>query len=140
MSTTELTNKFSRNLKLLREARGFSKSELARKIWGTMTDSRGYEVARNRDRIGTWEAGKSAPAADNLLLLSRTLDVSVAELAPDLAAQHAPGANTASLAIHSVEGEPGRVVLRVNMVLPAQVAFEIARLIHSNADGVAEVA
>jgi transcriptional regulator with XRE-family HTH domain len=130
-----LTTKFSRNLALLREAGGLSKSELARRIWGTITDNRGYEVAKNRDRIGAWESGKAVPTADNILLLAKHFRIPASELAPDLMAQSAPDASLASVAIQTLDGDPGRVVLRVNIVLPAKVAYQIAGMIHEATTG-----
>ncbi len=42
---------FGRRVHDLRMARGMSQSDLARAIGGTTKDARGYDVARNRDRI-----------------------------------------------------------------------------------------
>lgn len=57
--------------------RRISASDLARGVWGTMTDPRGYEVARNRDRIGHYLSGKSYPAMENLKKIAKVLGVDV---------------------------------------------------------------
>jgi len=49
--------KFATRLYELRTEAGMSMSDLARKIWGTTTDARGYPVAKNKDRISRWEKG-----------------------------------------------------------------------------------
>jgi transcriptional regulator with XRE-family HTH domain len=125
----ELVGSFTRNIRTLREAMQISKSELARRIWGTVIDSRGYEVSRNRDRIGAWESGKAVPTPANLLLLAQVFKVTVAELAPDLVARNAPSSSNSALALQSVDGDPGKVILRINMTLPMSVAFDIVKLL-----------
>jgi len=123
-----LSRHVSANIKTLRRAKGWSQSDLAKKLWGTTLDSRGYTVARNRDRISAWEMGRAAPTPDNLLLLSEALGVSPVELAPDVvsrSAAHAP----AALSLQILEENPDQAHLRVNMVLPSDVASEIMGLI-----------
>ena len=56
-------------------------SEIARRVWGTNKDIRGYEVARNRDRIGHYLAGRSYPEAENLKKLAEAVGVAVETLA-----------------------------------------------------------
>jgi hypothetical protein len=70
------------------------------------------------------------PTADNVILLAKHFNLAPSELAPDLVAQGAPDASVASVAIQTLDGDPGRVVLRVNIVLPAKVAYQIAQIIH----------
>ena len=57
-----------------------SASEVARRIWGESTDSRGYAVAKNRDRIGHYLAGTSYPEPKNLAELAKAVGVPVEEL------------------------------------------------------------
>lgn len=57
-----------------------SASEVARRVWGTMKDSRGYEVARNRDRIGHYLSGTSYPEQANLEALAQAVGLSVEDL------------------------------------------------------------
>ena len=60
-----------------------SASEVARRVWGTTTDTRGYTVASNRDRIGHYLAGTSYPEPENLAKLARALNLPVEDLAVD---------------------------------------------------------
>jgi ribosome-binding protein aMBF1 (putative translation factor) len=52
---------FADQLYAARIAKGWSQSELARQVWGELTTKAGRKVARNRDRISTYEKGKSWP-------------------------------------------------------------------------------
>jgi transcriptional regulator with XRE-family HTH domain len=58
-----------------------SASEVARRVWGTTKDRRGYDVARNRDRIGHYLSGKSYPEPENLAKLAEALGVTVEDIA-----------------------------------------------------------
>jgi hypothetical protein len=58
-----------------------SASEVARRVWGTNKDARGYDVAKNRDRIGHYLAGVSYPEPENLQKLATAVDLPVEALA-----------------------------------------------------------
>jgi len=64
----------------LMAARNMRPSDVARRVWGGAIDSRGYHVARGRDRIGEYLAGRALPDPQNLALLAEALDVPVEEL------------------------------------------------------------
>lgn len=64
-------------------AGGVSASELARRVWGTIKDTRGYDVPRNRDRVGHYLRGTSHPNAANLAKIATALNVPVTELTGD---------------------------------------------------------
>ena len=81
-----MNNYFAKNLKYLREIRGWSQSELARQT------TRVCEIY-NRDlpddkkikpitqaSIARWEAGENSPSIDNLVILEETLFVKLPEL------------------------------------------------------------
>ena len=68
-----MTASFAATLRQLMLDRKMSRSMLARKVWGTVKDKRGYDVARNRDRIGHYLTGKSFPAPDNLKKIAKAL-------------------------------------------------------------------
>jgi transcriptional regulator with XRE-family HTH domain len=72
---------FAETLKAAMTKLGITSSELARQIWGTMQDKRGYAVARNRDRIGHYLAGTSYPEDENLQKLADALGLPVETLA-----------------------------------------------------------
>jgi transcriptional regulator with XRE-family HTH domain len=74
------TPKFAATLRAAMRVKGFSKSELARRVWGTTKDTRGYDVARNRDRIGHYLNGTSYPEPDNLVKLAEALGVAPEQL------------------------------------------------------------
>jgi hypothetical protein len=56
-------------------ARGFNRSDLARLIWGTVPDARGYDVAKNRDRIGVYLRGTGYPSLDTKYALAEVFNV-----------------------------------------------------------------
>jgi transcriptional regulator with XRE-family HTH domain len=110
---------------------GMSSSDLARQVWGTTTDKRGYTVARNRDRIGHYLAGTSYPEAENLQRLADALHVPVETLAierPALADESAPMSAHGSTQAGQ-QPDPG--LLRTTMPRPgADLArFQADRLI-----------
>lgn len=71
---------FADKLKAAMTKNKLSASEVARRVWGTTKDSRGYTVARNRDRIGHYLSGASYPEEDNLVKLAGAIGVSVEDL------------------------------------------------------------
>jgi transcriptional regulator with XRE-family HTH domain len=72
---------FAKTLRACMQQAGFNNSDLARRVWGTTTDSRGYPVARGRDRIGEYLSGDSYPKPENLWKLAGALGVSLTYLA-----------------------------------------------------------
>jgi hypothetical protein len=118
-----------------------SASDLAREVWGTTRDKRGYEVARNRDRIGHYLNGTSYPAPANLELLAKTLDVPVEELAIDPSEKSNPSTrqgarrlagnpvSTGELILTSLPAQPGKIRLQVDRVIPWQLAEHIHHLL-----------
>jgi transcriptional regulator with XRE-family HTH domain len=107
---------------------GMSSSELARQVWGTTTDKRGYTVARNRDRIGHYLAGTSYPEAENLAKLAAALGVPVETLAIERSA----GVGDAPMSAHGstqAHNDPG--LLRTTMSRPGTdlARFQADRMI-----------
>lgn len=72
---------FGEELARLMLKRGLTASRLAAKIWGRYVNTEGKNVARGRDRISVWLAGKSLPSETNLRKLADALDVEVSALA-----------------------------------------------------------
>jgi hypothetical protein len=82
-------------------ARGFNRSDLARLIWGTVPDTRGYDVAKNRDRIGAYLRGNSYPGLHTSWKLQDIFDAAPGLGLPEdmpgpgkpqrMVKQHAPG-------------------------------------------------
>jgi transcriptional regulator with XRE-family HTH domain len=62
------------------EKRNLTASDLARALWGTTKDTRGYDVAKGRDRIGYFLRGVHFPDHKNLQKLAKALGVTVEKL------------------------------------------------------------
>lgn len=74
---------FAQHLKNLMAQRGWSKSDLARQLYGShLNPKTGYWEARNRCNVGDWLSGKKYPKPENLKLLAMVFDITVAELTP----------------------------------------------------------
>lgn len=72
---------FAETLRTAMQEKGLNASDVARKVWGEIKDSRGYLVARNRDRIGYYLAGVSFPEDENLRKLADAVGLSYEKLA-----------------------------------------------------------
>lgn len=119
---------FARRLHELMVAKGLSQSELARSIWGKTTDSRGYDVAANRDRISSYLKGRSVPEPANMAKLAKELGVTVAELAPDATAAAVDRANPA-VSMTMIAGHADKTHLQVNQLVRLEVAVKIIALL-----------
>jgi len=75
---------FSKRLRRLMAAKGFSQSDLARECWGEEMTKEGYMVARGRDKINKYCSGTMVPDGPTLTLLARALGVPESELAPQI--------------------------------------------------------
>lgn len=128
----ELTKRFSVNLALLRESQGLSKSDLAREIYGTEVDKRGYTVARNRDRIGAWESEKAKPSPENIALICEYFGIDAADMSPDLVGRQA-SKRPESMSFRVLEGRPDQAHIQINTVLPVALASEIIALVSKSA-------
>lgn len=82
---------FGDRLQRLMTEKHMTASDLARKVWGTMTDERGYEVPRNRQVIGRYIRGSSYPTYATRQLLSEALGVSYTKLFPKEGFANRPG-------------------------------------------------
>lgn len=117
---------FKQRLAALRADAGWSQSELARQIWGTTTDGRGYEVAKNRDRISAYEAGRSKPNRENLEAIAAVFNIDVEELAPDLLRDAALSEPKPAVELR-LEGSTA--YLRINTGVPTDTALQIVKLL-----------
>lgn len=122
-----LTGTFRERLYQARTQMGWSQSDLARQVWGTERDTRGYEVAAKRDRISSYEKGKSMPEFENLLKICEVFGLDPNELAPDILAYRAERGLQAPPAIQMtmVDGDPGRVHLRIDTIMSMADATKI---------------
>ena len=104
---------------------------MARKIWGSTVDARGYTVASGRDRISAWEAGKAIPEPHNLEAVAKALGVLVSDLAPDLVGESSGRTKPAvQLTVLPADGSTEqKVLLVVNMVVPLALAVRVMGLL-----------
>lgn len=107
------------------KAKGFNNSDLARLVWGEAEDAKGYKVARNRDRIGVYLAGKSFPEARTLAEIAKCLDMTPDKLAPEITTPPVDR-KLHEIALNRV-GD--RTHVQINALLPPDVALEVVRLI-----------
>jgi hypothetical protein len=94
-----------------------SPSDVARLVWGTMTDKRGYEVARNRDRIGHYLKGVSFPEPENLQRLADAVGSSVEELTASPVGGETASGNLSGLPRRPPGYVPGQL-LHFDLVTP----------------------
>ena len=119
---------FARRLHQLMVQKNLSQSDLAKKIWGTRTDKRGYQVARNRDRISVYLKGNTIPDTKSIARIADALGVPAAELAPDITASTVEKENP-ELAMTVVSGHEDKCHLRVNMLIDLRTAAEVVALL-----------
>ena len=119
---------FAKRLRQLMSERELSQSELAASIWGRHTSSEGKYVAKGRDRISVWLAGRNFPDRDNLLKLAKHLKVKVSDLAPEaeLKAAHSVAVDWSLTKPH---GEVGVSFFQAARYLPDDIAHEIVGLL-----------
>jgi len=125
---------FARRLHQMLTDRGMSQSDLAREIWGETKDSRGYSVAKNRDRISAYLRAESLPEPQNLAKIAEVLGVAPEDLVPDLTAATVDRERP-EVAMTMVAGHTDRVHLQVNTLLPLGVAAQIIALIDQAKQG-----
>lgn len=66
---------FAMGLRELMDDLEMTQADLARAVWGTTVDKRGYVVARNRDRISQYLKGSSLPSRPVLKRIAKALGV-----------------------------------------------------------------
>ena len=114
---------FARRLQALLLERGLTRSDLARSIYGSQTDSRGFTGAKGRDRVGAWVSGKAFPDRAHLMNLCEALGVSEAYLAGSAFKEEKPSFGPpGDVNIHESKNSPGKALLQINMVVDADDA------------------
>lgn len=119
---------FAKRLHRLMIDKQMSQSDLARRVWGSTTDGRGYDVAKNRDRISVYLKGQAIPDQKNLNRLAQALSVPVEDLAPDVVASNAQKENP-EVQMTAIAGSTDKVYLRVNKLVPMALAAKIIGLL-----------
>jgi transcriptional regulator with XRE-family HTH domain len=125
-------SEFSKRLTDLMARRGLSQSDVARAIWGTTTDGRGREVARNRDRLSHYVRGSQMPEPKTMSALAKVLGVEMADLNPALD-RDAAGRGAEQPLLTMVGGRTDMAVLSINRMVPLKLAVQILQLL-SEAD------
>jgi transcriptional regulator with XRE-family HTH domain len=124
----EHLKQFAQNLYRLRTEKGWSQSELARRVWGEQVDKRGYTVARNRDLISVYEKGRAKPTRDNLDGLAKALGVQPTDLAPGFGISAVERDNP-EFEMTLVPNDPTRAVLRINKTVSITHASAIIAML-----------
>ena len=115
------------------QAKKMSASDLARAVWGTMRDNRGYEVAKGRDRIGHYLAGTSRPESANLSKIAKALDMPVKTLSD---AMPEPKLREERTAVEIKELKNGNALLKVHgATMTLKSARQIRDMIDQDAFG-----
>jgi transcriptional regulator with XRE-family HTH domain len=123
--------------------KNLSAAEVARRVWGTSTDKRGYEVAKNRDRIGHYLAGTSYPEPENLQKLADAIDVPVERLGignrPRPITREPRGVKEAinqlqpdDVQLFFVGGDLSAARLLVNRTIRAELAMQIIKMLRED--------
>ncbi|WP_288927182.1 helix-turn-helix transcriptional regulator [uncultured Maritimibacter sp.] len=73
---------FPDRLQRLMDKKSLNQADIARHIWGTVMDERGYTVAKNRQTIGKYLSGKIYPSPPARRKLAEALNVPYGELFP----------------------------------------------------------
>lgn len=121
MSKAEADPGFPDRLQRAMLRRDLTSSDLARLMWGTGVDEKGYTVARNRQIIARYLEGNVYPRSKNRRRLSRALDIPYADLFPHEAAMTGSG-----IAMKPVGGQT--ILLELSVALPVAVAWTIVEM------------
>jgi ribosome-binding protein aMBF1 (putative translation factor) len=133
----QLAGRFHERLHQARQLNGISQSDLAREVWGETTDSRGYTMAKNRDRISSYEKRKSAPSEQSLQVLARFFGLEPHELGPDVSSHKADeDTNAPTFRMRTVDGQPTHVVLEINCITTVAIAAQVIALLTADPDAV----
>ena len=119
---------FAKRLRRLMSEQELTQSDLAAKIWGRHISSEGKDVAKGRDRISVWLAGRNFPDRENLEKRAKHLKVKVSELAPE-AEMKAAHSVAADWSITKPHGEIGVSFFQAARYLPDDIAHEIIGLL-----------
>lgn len=112
-------------------AKGWGNSDLARAVWGETTDTKGYKVARNRDRIGVYLRGDGWPEPKTAEKMAEVFGIPKEELMPDVTAATVDREHP-ELALTMVAGHTDKVHLQVNALVPLTIASQIIALIEQS--------
>lgn len=133
-TTAGANDTFARRLHRAMLEKKLSQSDLARKVWGTIPNKAGYEVARNRDRISVYLRGETKPDQKNLQTIADALGMTVEDLAPESLVSPADRENP-PLQMTVLSGHHNKVLLRINMIVPMELGAKVMSLLAEDRDG-----
>lgn len=119
---------FARRLNREMAKKGWSQADLARHAFGSTKDTRGYNVARGRDRISVYVRGLQKPDQKHLSKIASALGVKPEDLAPGLFAS-AIDRERPAVMLQAVQGHSDKTHLIVNKLVPMSVAVKIVALL-----------
>lgn len=119
-----MKTEFAERLQRIMSERRISQSDLARLIWGTMKDERGYTVAKNRQILGKYISGTVEPRLATKRAIAGVLGVPLSALDPNNDPLSRPGSG---IYVEKVDKDTARIEVR--MVVPREVAHEIVALL-----------
>jgi transcriptional regulator with XRE-family HTH domain len=115
---------FPDRLQRLMDQKKMTRAELARHIWGTMVDERGYTVARNRQTVSRYLAGKTDPNETTKRLIAEALGVTYKQLYPNDDPVNRPGSGVTLTSMGSQ-----RCRVDISLELPMDVATQVIQLV-----------
>jgi transcriptional regulator with XRE-family HTH domain len=125
---------FARRLREAMVARQLSASDVARAIWGTVPDPRGYQVAKNRDRIGAYLAGTGYPSKETLPKLCEAVGLSIEELPVPMrsTAARSTASSPADLSFSLLQDHPGLCSIYVRTVMSIELGLKSVALVQQD--------
>jgi len=126
IARTMLLKEFAARLYSLMCERELNASGLARELWGTTTNEKGYEVAKGRERIHYWLKGRQLPDSENLGRLAHALRTRPEALVPIPSIEEQ---TDGEYVIQTIPGYPDKLHLRVDKVMDKAQAARIIALL-----------
>jgi len=123
---------FGKRLHAAMVARDMNQSDLCRKVWGETIDNRGITVARNRDRMSQYIAGRGYPTVENLTKIADALGMKPEELAPEVLQASAERSDDPAVQLLAVNGSLDRVFLKVNVLVTLKTATTVIGLLQED--------
>lgn len=123
-----------------RTAKNMTYADMAREIWGEITDAKGHTTGRNRNLVPTWERGKSLPRQSILPQVASVLDLDLQALTEarqqDEADRRGALMPEPDFTAGAVTGRPDLVLLSVKAIIPIEDFPKIVNSIAASARGV----
>jgi transcriptional regulator with XRE-family HTH domain len=122
---------FGKRLQNQLDNKGMSYSDLARRVWGTTTTTKGNPVARNRDRIAVYAKGQQWPNSANLKKIADALGMTIQDLAPEIVGEIIEGEKNPEISMVQIPSadHPDMCFLRINKLVPLTLAATIIKML-----------